>query len=681
MGEIARPELDRQQALLDVIASIMSQSSLPDLFRDLTEKLSRFVFFDRMVLLLYDEARQVTVSAGSHAASPPELPVGYVSQIAETPAGEVIRTQKRFYIPDVSTETRYAKLMQVAQEHQIRSLCYLPLTTPTRRIGALVFATITDVQYREHDLDFMEEVLKPVAIAVENILNRGHIETERDRFKLLLQVNNELITERDTDALFNQVSEHLQRFVPHDYFSLALWDPEEHQLRLRLVASPDGFQSPHLNQRLPLDNSPSGEAFARGKPQIYGFERLTRMELTIRRLLEDRKIRCICSIPLHPAHGKIGVIGVGSRRDGAYTPEIVEPLEAIAVQLAIAVENALNFSKLAELNRRLKETKLYLEEELAEATSEEILGNSPSVRKVLQQIETVAPTDATVLVYGETGSGKELVARALHHKSPRSRNTFVKLNCAAIPTGLLESELFGHERGAFTGAIAQKVGRFEIAHQGTLFLDEIGEIPLELQPKLLRVLQEKEFERLGGTRTIRSDARLVAATNRDLKKMAEANQFRSDLYYRLNVFPIYVPPLRDRKEDIPTLVMHFTDECSRRFGKKIRAVPSDAVNRLVAYHWPGNIRELQNLIERSVILTTGDTLRIPLHELEAEIPETPAPQVSSGTMEEVERQTILNALQEARGVVGGAKGAANRLGMKRTTLLYRMEKLGIQKPR
>jgi formate hydrogenlyase transcriptional activator len=514
------------------------------------------------------------------------------------------------------------------------------------------------------------------------MLNRARRETERDRLKLLLEVNNEMVTTRETARLFEQVSERLQKLVPHDYFSLSVWDPERKQLILRVATSPDGIPSPHLNQALPLENSPSGVAFTSGKTQIYDSPRLEGVAGMIREMLLHREIHSVCSIPLQTVHGRIGVIGVGNRRDGAYTPEIVEPLEAIAGQLAIAVENALTFGKMEELNRHLRETKLYLEEELAEASSDEILGGTPAIRKVLQQIETVAPTDATVLIYGETGSGKELVARALHQRSPRTRNNFVKLNCAAIPTGLLESELFGHEKGAFTGAIAQKVGRFEIAHHGTLFLDEIGEIPLELQPKLLRVLQEKEFERLGGTRTIRSDARLVAATNRDLKKMSELNQFRSDLYYRLNVFPILVPPLRERKEDIPTLVMHFTQECSRRFGKKILAIPSEAIETLCAYHWPGNIRELQNLIERSVILTSGDTLRIPLQELD--MPEPPSASTSvqlTGTMEEVERQTILHALRETEGVIGGSRGAAAKLGMKRTTLLYRMEKLGIQNPR
>ena len=352
--------------------------------------------------------------------------------------------------------------------------------------------------------------------------------------------------------------------------------------------------------------------------RVYDAGYISRLSGPVGETLRAEQIRSICAIPLQTVRGKIGVITVGSRQERAYRPSVMERLEMLCGQLAIAVDNAMAYAKMEDLNRRLRDAKMYLEEEIQTATaSDEILGASAGIQRVLQEIETVAGTDATVLIHGETGSGKELVARALHHKSPRAKGTFVKLNCAAIPTGLLESELFGHERGAFTGAIAQKIGRFEIAHQGTLFLDEIGDIPLEMQPKLLRVLQEKEFERLGATRTIRSDARLVAATNRDLKKMAEAGQFRSDLFYRLNVFPIRVPPLRERRDDIPGLVMHFTQQYARRFGKKIVAIPTEVVSELVAYHWPGNIRELQNLIERSVILTQGDTLRIPVHELEA----------------------------------------------------------------
>ena len=395
-------------------------------------------------------------------------------------------------------------------------------------------------------------------------------------------------------------------------------------------------------------------------------------------MIRDRNIRSMCSIPLRTARGLIGAISVGSEHDEAYTPELAEILLGIADQLALALENVLAFSKVEALNRRLNETKLYLEEELHESVaSDEILGRSSGIRNVLHQIQTVAGSDATVLIYGETGSGKELVARAIHQGSPRRHGTFVKMNCAAIPMGLLESELFGHEKGAFTGAIAQKVGRFELAHRGTLFLDEVGEIPLELQPKLLRVLQEKEFERLGSVRTVRSDVRLVAATNRDLKKMCDSSLFRTYLFYRLNVFPIYVPPLRERREDIPILAMRFTQEYARRSGKKITAIPKGAMDLLIRYDWPGNIRELQNLIERSVILTTSETLHIPVHELETAASVSHA--TVGQTMEDVERETIVRALREANGVVGGSSGAAARLGMKRTTLLYRMDKLGISK--
>jgi formate hydrogenlyase transcriptional activator len=534
------------------------------------------------------------------------------------------------------------------------------------------------MDYTEADLDFLEQVTRPVAVAVENILNRERIEEERDRLRVILEINNALVAQRDSQALFEEISRVLQRYVPHEFLTLAVWAEEEETLRLRYAASRDSALMRNPGYALPLENTPTGLAYSTGATQVLDFARLDGMDQLIRDMIVHLKIRSACSLPLRTARGKIGAISLGSREESGFGRERVSMLESVAGQLAIAVENATAFAHVAELNRRLKETKLYLEEELQEASpSDEILGASAGVRQVLQQIETVAPTDATVLIYGETGSGKELVARALHQKSPRSRGTFVKLNCAAIPTGLLESELFGHEKGAFTGAIAQKIGRFEIAHQGTLFLDEIGEIPLELQPKLLRVLQEKEFERLGGTRTIRSDARLVAATNRNLKRMVDANQFRGDLYYRLNVFPIHVPPLRERREDIPLLAMHFTREFSRRFGRHIDSIPAETIGRLSRYHWPGNIRELQNLIERSVILSSGETLRVPLQELDAPAaPPGPNGPVS-GTMEEVERETIRRAIRECNGVIGGPKGAAAKLGMKRTTLLYRMEKLGI----
>jgi formate hydrogenlyase transcriptional activator len=379
-----------------------------------------------------------------------------------------------------------------------------------------------------------------------------------------------------------------------------------------------------------------------------------------------------------------------------FSPRDLEFLSLVANQVAIAVENALAYHEIAELKDRLAQEKVYLEDEIrSELNFDEIVGRSSALRSVLQEIETVAPTDSTVLIYGETGTGKELIARAVHNLSGRQSNSFVKLNCAAIPTGLLESEMFGHERGAFTGAISQRVGRFELAHRGTMFLDEIGEVPLELQPKLLRVLQEREFERLGSSRTLHTDARLIAATNRDLESLVADLKFRSDLYYRLNVFPVRVPALRERQDDIPLLVRHFVQQFSRRMSKAIDTIPSETMSMLLRYPWPGNIRELQNVIERAVIVTVGPVLKVPGDDLRlppasaSSIPHSRAavshranPDGDARNMravlDDAERKQILAALEQTNWTVAGPDGAAVRLGMKRSTLQSRMQKLGIR---
>ena len=369
----------------------------------------------------------------------------------------------------------------------------------------------------------------------------------------------------------------------------------------------------------------------------------------------------------------LGTLNVGSRQPDRFQGDDLQFFTQVAGQVAIALDNALSYKRIEELNARLAEEKVYLEDEIrTDNRFEEIVGQSRALKAILKQVETVAPTDSTVLIYGETGTGKELLARAIHDLSSRKQATFVKLNCAAIPTGLLESELFGHEKGAFTGAIAQRIGRFELAHRGTIFLDEVGEIPMELQSKLLRVLQEREFERLGSSRTIRTDARLVAATNRDLAQLVEQRQFRADLYYRLNVFPMTAPPLRDRRDDIPLLVRYFVQQYARRMNRRITSIPTESMNALVRYHWPGNIRELQNFIERAVILSTGSALQVPVRELKR------GPVGASVvTLEAAEREAIQRALRDAGGKVGGDPGAAAKLGMKRTTLQAKMRKLGI----
>jgi formate hydrogenlyase transcriptional activator len=393
-------------------------------------------------------------------------------------------------------------------------------------------------------------------------------------------------------------------------------------------------------------------------------------------------VKSFCSIPLLSHDRVLGTINVGRLREQAFTQEEVDLLSQVGQQFAIAVENGLAYRQIAELKEKLSEEKLYLEGEIrTEHNFEEIVGESPALRQVLSQVEIVAPTDSTVLIQGETGTGKELIARAIHNLSGRRARTFVKLNCAAIPTGLLESELFGHEKGAFTGAIAQKIGRFELANGGTLFLDEVGDIPLELQSKFLRVLQEQEFERLGGTKTIRVDIRLVAATNRDLAAMVGSKEFRSDLFYRLNVFPVMNPPLRERAEDITPLVHYFTRKFAKRMNKLIDTIPSETMSTLSRYHWPGNIRELENFIERAVILSRGSTLAAPLSELRQRSRNVPITVVPpSGTLEDAERDHIKHALEQANWLVGGPSGAAARLGMKRTTLQSKMAKLGISRP-
>src|SRR5258707_1212741 len=384
-------------------------------------------------------------------------------------------------------------------------------------------------------------------------------------------------------------------------------------------------------------------------------------------------------VPLVRRNRVLGLLGLGRREENSFSQADMGFLAQVASQLAIAVENALEYGQITEAKERLAEQKLYLEDEIRiEQNFEEIIGNSQSLKAVLESVRIVAPADSTALIQGETGTGKEMIARAIYNLSSRKGHAFVKVNCAAIPLGLLESELFGHEKGAFTGAIIQKVGRFELAHKGTLFLDEVGDIPLELQPKLLRVLQEQEFERLGSNRTQRVDVRVLAATNASLSQLVAEKKFRRDLYYRLNVFPIDVPPLRDRRDDIPLLVHYFANKYARRMGKQIESIPNETMDALARYSWPGNIRELQNLMERAALLSTGPSLRVPL----AEILSDPGLNAASGgnALEQAEREQIVRALRDSNWVVGGAQGAAARLGLKRTSLAYKMQKLGISHP-
>jgi formate hydrogenlyase transcriptional activator len=538
------------------------------------------------------------------------------------------------------------------------------------------------------DLEFLVQVARQVAVAVENVLNyeaaqcyQGELARERDRLKVVLDVTNAMVANLDLRELFRAVSELLRRLIRHEYASLVLVDPAKGQLRLEALDFPGGNSQIHEAQSASPEDSPAAGAMRTRQPLLWNREDAERFPSEIvRRLLAEGLQSAVC-IPLLRGDRVLGTLNVASMRDAAFAPQDVELLTQIGNELAIAVENALAFRQIEELKNKLAEEKLYLEDEIrTEYDFEEIVGDSYSLKRVLRDVETVAATDSTVLIQGESGTGKELIARAIHNLSGRRERTFVKVNCAAIPMGLIESELFGHERGAFTGAISQKIGRFELADKGTLFLDEIGDIPLELQPKLLRVLQEREFERLGSTRTVKVDIRLVTATNRDLSQMIASREFREDLFYRLNVFPILLPPLRERREDIPQLVRYFTQKYARRMNRRIETIPSEAMEALTNWNWPGNVRELENFIERAVILTRGSVLHVPLAELRGnEAAPVPAAMGPLTTLEEAEREHILRALRESKWVVGGPAGAATRLGMKRTTLQSRMQKLGIRR--
>jgi formate hydrogenlyase transcriptional activator len=507
------------------------------------------------------------------------------------------------------------------------------------------------------------------------------LQRERDQLDLLLDVTNAVVTHLDTRELFRAVAPALRRCCSADVAALSLFDPEAGVLRHHVCDAPDDFCAASdvpVPTESTLDGSASGHVFKTGEPRVFSPEELDGFPESA--FIRTRGIRSACCVPLATAHGILGTLNLGALSDDAFSPDQFPLLTRVAGQIAIAVRNAFSYERIEELNAQLAREKLYLEDEIrSDYQFDEIIGRSKALGRVLKEIQTVAPTDSTVLISGETGSGKELVARAIHQLSSRRDHAFVKLNCAAIPTGLLESELFGHEKGAFTGAISQRIGRFELANRGTVFLDEVGEIPLELQPKLLRVLQEREFERLGSTRTLKTDARLIAATNRDLAALADEQKFRQDLFYRLNVFPITVPPLRDRREDIPMLVRHFAQQFARRMKKSVENISSETMETLTRYDWPGNIRELQNLIERAVILSTGPTLDVPVEALNGRR-SAPSQPTQGETLEDADRRHIIAALERTNWVIAGPNGAAARLGVKRSTLQFRMRKLGIARP-
>jgi formate hydrogenlyase transcriptional activator len=673
-GIVEASPTDIYEAVVALSRSIAGRSDLESLLSGVGESLRRVVDFDYLGITLHDQKRnrmQSRFLGSETAALDLRLPVD------QDPAGWVWLNQQPLVIRCLEDKASWPEFRNFARGAGISAVTIVPLTAGDNRLGAFGFGCAAPYEPSLAELAFLERVASEFAVAVESFLARQEVVRERDRLRTLFDITNALVAELSLDELFSAIAAQLARVIRHDFSVLTLRDEAGglEMVGLHFTGAPL-FKK--VEGRINPEGMPAAEVLATGKPVVVRDVDLDRYPSPQFRRRVEMGFKSACSLPLVTANGTLGTLELARASSDVWTDEDVEFLVQIARQIAIAVENALTYRQLEEMKERLATEKLYLEDEIrVDHNNGNMVGAGPVFQSILQSIHIVAPTDATVLILGETGTGKELVARAIHELSSRNRGNFVKVNCAAIPASLLESELFGHEKGSFTGAVAQKIGRFELADKGTLFLDEIGELPLELQPKLLRAIQDQEFERVGGNRTIRTNVRFVSATNRDLKAMVEENRFRADLYYRLHVYPLKVPPLRERREDIPLLTRYFVQKHAQRIDRRIERIPTEALDALTNYDWPGNIRELQNVLERSVILSNGPELRVAMPEFSGK-PAPDGPRIrGSNTREAAERARILQALQEANGIVGGPSGAAARLGLKRTTLQSRMRKYNI----
>ncbi len=695
----------RYEAILHVSEALAGCREPEQLASILSDRLSEYLDFDNLQIVIFkDGAKEVELYAiGKGAWHLPDVPV------EEMAAWHAYDTQQPLHIAKWDEDERFPGLKRLIANMGINigSAVRVPLTTPHRRLGTLGIAAGPRTTYSDDDIEFLKLVARVVALAIDDSLNlrraqqaQAELQRQHDRLHLVLSVTSRIASNLELRELLRSILVNIREVMHYDAASIALPDPASGKFQLYALDFPHNRGL--LNEDILFTATGAGKvAVETLKPVIVsGVDQDYPPELYDMTVAEGVKSHCV--IPLANRGRALGLLTVARTNEDSFTQDDVDFLDQASGEIAIAIENALAYREISDLKDKLAQEKLYLEEEIrTELNFDQIIGGGPALKRVLDLVETVAPSDSTVLLLGETGTGKEMIARAIHEHSRRKDRTFVRLNCAAIPTGLLESELFGHEKGAFTGAISQKIGRLELADQGTLFLDEVGDIPLELQPKLLRALQEREFERLGSTRTRKVNVRVLAATNRKLEEMIADGQFRGDLYYRLNVFPIRLPPLRERKEDIPLLVSYFVQKFAKQMQKRIETIPAAVMKGLTAWEWPGNIRELENFIERAVILTRGKALDAPLaelHRLKSEAPthstklqgrddiaqivkETLAALNSkkSGADEHAsrKREEIVRALTECKGRVAGPNGAATRLGIKRTTLLSRMKTLGI----
>jgi formate hydrogenlyase transcriptional activator len=665
-------EPDRYRVLLEVSDLVAASQNLPDAFEQLAPLVMDLTGGELLNLSLHDPHQDHMLTrywkknegSGEFESFP----------VDEAATGWVWKHQKPITISDIKLERRFAGCIPALLNLGVRFYTVLPLSTASAHLGAVGLGkSVPNETLTRDDTELLSHIARIGALALEKENALRASEEQRN----LLEISRQMSSNLELEKLLPAILAGLRSIRRYERAVLSLLDESGKNVHLYGEALEWESLVNH-GASIPVEEALSGRAILTRKLAVYTAEELREMKTPLAKAMYALGVQSLCSVPLIANDQVWGALNIGTMLENGIGPQETEFLQQVAAQIAAALRNAHAYQEIAQLKDRLDQEKRFLEAEVRSAVvSGEIVGTSPALKHVLDLAAIVADTSSTVLLTGETGTGKERIARLIHSMSRRRERNFIKLNCAAIPTGLLESELFGHEKGAFTGAVSQKFGRLELADKGTLLLDEIGEIPLELQPKLLRVLQDQEFERLGGTKTIRVDVRLIAATNRDLLHAVEQKEFRSDLFYRVNVFPVHLPPLRDRREDIPDLIRRFVEKSAVRLRKRIDVIPDDGIDAMMNWRWPGNIRELENFIERSVILSEGNRLNAPLGELR-ESSRQPASE-SDITLRDKEREHIIGILRQTRGTLSGPQGAAARLGLKRTTLQYKMQRLGISR--
>ncbi|AWF37806.1 formate hydrogenlyase transcriptional activator [Klebsiella oxytoca] len=676
-----------QQGLFDITRILLQQPDLAALSETLTGLVQQSALADRAAIILWHSGNHRAIR---HACDDAGQPVSYEDEtvLANGPVRRLLSRPDALHCDSATFAETWPQLAVSGLYPNFGYYCLLPLAAEGRIFGGCEFIRDDNRPWTEKEYQRLHTFTQIVAVVTEQIQSRvsNNVDydllcRERDNFRILVAITNAVLSRLDIDELVSEVAKEIHRYFRIDAISVVLRSNRKGKLNIYSTHYLDASHPVHDQSEVDEAGTLTERVFKSKEMLLLNLHEHDPLAPYEKMLFEmwDNKIQTLCLLPLMSGNTLLGVLKLAQCDEKVFTTTNLKLLRQIAERVSIAIDNALAYREIQRLKERLVDENLALTEQLNNVESEfgEIIGRSEAMNSVLKQVEMVAQSDSTVLILGETGTGKELIARAIHNLSGRNSRRMVKMNCAAMPAGLLESDLFGHERGAFTGASAQRIGRFELADKSSLFLDEVGDMPIELQPKLLRVLQEQEFERLGSNKLIHTDVRLIAATNRDLKQMVADREFRSDLYYRLNVFPIHLPPLRERPEDIPLLVKAFTFKIARRLGRNIDSIPAETLRLLSRMEWPGNVRELENVIERAVLLTRGSVLQLSLPEMSLETEPLPAEvQPEEG---EDEYQLIVRVLKESNGVVAGPKGAAQRLGLKRTTLLSRMKRLGINK--